>query len=157
MSGIIGHTTYAILAAKAAAHHRLPIAPILQRHCASYLAGSYLGSDVQTLPAAVCQDTGEEVGYCAARITESPITGGPVTPWKLSLEGTQYLPLEIHRRFYGRAHLVFGWDEAERQLAAGETRPHAGAPTNIEKNGVPVGVFYDRLKRIRLARWGKKK
>ena len=79
MSGIIGHTTYAILAAKAAAHHRLPIAPILHRHLASYLAGSYLGSDVQTLPAAVCRDTGQEVGYCAARITESPITGGPVS------------------------------------------------------------------------------
>ena len=47
--------------------------------------------------------------------------------------------------------------QAERQLAAGETRPHAAAPTNIEKSGVPVGVFYDRLKRIRLARWGKEK
>ena len=52
MSGIIGHTTYAILAAKAAARHGLPVAPILQRHQASSLAGSYLGSDVQTLPAA---------------------------------------------------------------------------------------------------------
>ena len=47
--------------------------------------------------------------------------------------------------------------QAERRLAAGETRPHAAAPTNIEKSGVPVGVFYDRLKRIRLARWGKEK
>jgi len=117
MSGIIGHTTYAILAAKAAGHHRLPIAPILHRHFASYLAGSYLGSDVQTLPAAVCQDTSQEVGYCAARITESPITGGPVTPWKLSLDGAEYTPLEIHHRFYGRAHLVFGWQDADRELA----------------------------------------
>jgi len=47
--------------------------------------------------------------------------------------------------------------QTERQLAAGETRPHATAPTNIEKSGVPVGVFYDRLKRMRLARWGKEK
>ena len=47
--------------------------------------------------------------------------------------------------------------QAERQLAAGETRQHATAPTNIEKSGVPVGVFYDRLKRIRLARWGDEK
>jgi hypothetical protein len=47
--------------------------------------------------------------------------------------------------------------QAERLLAASETRPHAAAPTNIEKNGVTVGVFYDRLKRLRLAHWGKKK
>ena len=47
--------------------------------------------------------------------------------------------------------------QAARQLAAGETRPHAAATSNIEKSGVPVGVFYDRLKRIRLARWGKEK
>jgi hypothetical protein len=47
--------------------------------------------------------------------------------------------------------------QAERLLALGETRPHAAAPTNIEKSGVPVGIFYDRLKRLRLAHWGKKK
>ena len=47
--------------------------------------------------------------------------------------------------------------QAERMLAEGETRPHAAAPTNIEKNGMPVAVFYDRLKRLRLAHWGKKK
>jgi len=47
--------------------------------------------------------------------------------------------------------------QAERQLATGETRPHAAAPTRIEKSGVPVGVFYGRLKRMRLARWGKEK
>jgi len=47
--------------------------------------------------------------------------------------------------------------EAERMLAAGETRPHSGPATAIEKAGVPVGVFYDRMKRIRLARWGEEK
>ena len=47
--------------------------------------------------------------------------------------------------------------QAERRLATGETHPHAAAPTRIEKSGVPVGVFYDRLKRIRLARWGDEK
>jgi hypothetical protein len=47
--------------------------------------------------------------------------------------------------------------QAERMLAEGETRPHGGAPTNIEKNGMTAAVFYDRLKRLRLARWDKKK
>jgi len=116
MSGIIGHTTYAMLAAKAAAQHKLPIAPILHRHSASYLAGSYLGSDVQTLPAAVCQDTGESVGYCAAAVKTSPITGGAVKPWRLTVEDRDYSCLEIHRLFYGRAHLAFGWDKAEQNL-----------------------------------------
>jgi len=44
--------------------------------------------------------------------------------------------------------------ETERQLTADETRPHALAGTAIEKAGVPVGVFYDRMKRIRLAGLG---
>ena len=44
--------------------------------------------------------------------------------------------------------------EAERQLAADETRPHALAATRIEKQGIPVGVFYDRMKQIRLTRGG---
>lgn len=114
MSGIIGHTTYAMLAAKAAEQHKLPVATILQRHYASYLAGSYLGSDVQTLPAAVCHDTGQEVGYCAAAVPKSPITGGPVSPWELKWDDAEYPCLEIHRMFYGRGHLVFGWDKAEQ-------------------------------------------
>jgi hypothetical protein len=117
MSGIIGHVTYAILAAKAARHRRLPVAPIVHRHFASYLAGSYLGSDVQTLPAAVCQDTGEEVGYCDSMPATSPLTGGPVVPWTLEESGTEYTPRQIYEMFYGRAHLVFGWSEAERGLA----------------------------------------
>jgi len=47
--------------------------------------------------------------------------------------------------------------EAERMLSGGETRPHSGPATRIEKAGVPVGVFYDRMKRIRLVRWGEEK
>jgi len=47
--------------------------------------------------------------------------------------------------------------ETERQLIADETRPHALAGTAIEKAGVPVGVFYDRMKRIRLALSGEGK
>ena len=47
--------------------------------------------------------------------------------------------------------------KAERFLVVGETRPHAEAATAIEKAGVPVGVFYDRMKRIRLALAGEGK
>lgn len=117
MSGIVGHVTYAILGAKAARQRRLPVAPIVERHWASYLAGSYLGSDVQTLPAAVCQDTGEEVGYCASMPAASPLTGGPVVPWTLEAGGVEYTPRQIHDMFYGRGHLVFGFSDAERGLA----------------------------------------
>ena len=53
MSGIIGHAMYAILAAKAASHRRLSVAPLIGRHWANYLAGSYLGCDIQTMPEAL--------------------------------------------------------------------------------------------------------
>ena len=117
MSGIVGHLSYAILAEKAASHYRLPIAGVLRRHFASYLAGAYLGCDVQTLPEAVCRDTGQEVGYGTVPLGKSPITGGPVSPWTLKFEGAQYTPRDVHRMFYGRAHLVFGWSGQERSLA----------------------------------------
>ena len=48
MSGTIGHTMYAMLGAKAATQRRLAIGAIIRRHWPSYLAGSYLGCDVQT-------------------------------------------------------------------------------------------------------------
>ena len=114
MSGIICHTMYAILAAKAARAKRLPIAPLLLRHWPSYLAGSYLGSDVQTLPEAVCVDSGEEVGYGTVPLSKSPITGGPVKPWSLEFAGRQYRPRDIHQLFYGRAHVAFGWNREEQ-------------------------------------------
>ena len=109
MSGIVGHVMYGILGAKAALARKLPVAPLIHRHFASYLAGTYLGCDVQTMPEAVCVDTGQEVGYGTATLEKSPLTGGPVKPWKLKFGDAEYTPRDIHRMFYGRAHLVFGW------------------------------------------------
>ena len=114
MSGIIGHTMYAVLAAKAAAHRRLPVVSMIHRHYASYLCGAYLGCDIQTMPEATCVDTGKEVGYGTATLDKSPLTGGRVKPWSLRHDGKKYRPREIHRLFYGRSHLVFGWNGAER-------------------------------------------
>jgi hypothetical protein len=115
MSGIIGHTMYAVLAGKAARQGKLPIAPIIHRHYASYLCGAYLGCDVQTMPEAVCVDTGKEVGYGTAPLEKSPLTGGEVRPWSLDVDGKSFRPRDIHRLFYGRSHLVFGWSTADRQ------------------------------------------
>ncbi len=116
MSGIIGHTIYAVLAAKAARQRKLPVTAVIDRHFASYLCGSYLGCDIQTLPEAFCVETGQEVGYGTAPLEKSPITGGPVKPWKLAFEGAEYTPRDIHHLFYGRSHLVFGWQVEDRQL-----------------------------------------
>jgi hypothetical protein len=108
---------YGILAAKAASHKQLPIAPILQRHFPSYLTGTYLGCDVQTMPEAICIDTGNEVGYGTVPLEKSPLTGGKVRPFKLASEGVEYTPRQIHEMFYGRAHAVFGWIKAEQEQA----------------------------------------
>ena len=116
VSGIIGHTMYAVLGAQAAAARRLPVAPLLRRHWDSYLCGAYLGCDIQTLPEAVCVDTGREVGYGTVPLEKSPITGGAVRPWKLVFAGHEYTARDIHRLFYGRAHLVFGWSAEEHRL-----------------------------------------
>ncbi|MBI2477488.1 MAG: hypothetical protein HYV60_02195 [Planctomycetia bacterium] len=115
MSGIIGHTMYAILGGKAAAAQRLPVAPLIHRHYASYLCGAYLGCDIQTLPEAICVDTGEEVGYGTVPISRSPITGGEVRPWSLRFDDREFRPRDIHTMFYGRAHIVFGWAAADRE------------------------------------------
>ena len=42
MSGIIGHTMYAILAGKAAEHRKLPVFPVIYQHYPSFLCGAYL-------------------------------------------------------------------------------------------------------------------
>jgi hypothetical protein len=115
MSGIIGHSLYAMLGLKAATQRKLPVAPIAARHFASYLAGAYLGSDIQTMPEAVCVDTGREVGYGTVPLEKSPLTGGAVRPWKFKHGGMEFTPREIHEQFYGRAHLVFGWSKADRE------------------------------------------
>ena len=114
MSGIIGHTMYAILGCKASEHRGLPIASLIHRHYASYLCGAYLGCDIQTMPEAICVDTGKEVGYGTAPLEKSPLTGGAVRPWSFDFDGKSYRPREIHGRFYGRSHLVFGWAPSER-------------------------------------------
>lgn len=113
VSGIIGHTVYAVLGAKAAATQRLPMVPLLRRHWASYLCGAYLGCDIQTLPEAVCVDTGRDVGYGTVPLEKSPLTGGAVRPWRLNWNGRDYAAEDIYRLFYGRSHLVFGWSKEE--------------------------------------------
>lgn len=117
MSGLVGHTMYGVLGAKAAAERRLPQASIIARHYAEFLAGAYLGCDAQTMPEAVCVDTGREVGFGTVPLEKSPLTGGAVRPWKLRHGEREYTPREIHERFYGRAHVVFGWSRGERDLA----------------------------------------
>ena len=129
MSGIVGHVMYAVLAEKAAARRKLAVVPVIRRHFASYLAGAYLGCDIQTLPEAICIDTGKEVGYGTAPLEKSPITGGKVKPWKLTVGSKSYTPREIHTLFYGRSHLVFGWSAAERK----ETLPWDHLPDFIAR------------------------
>lgn len=115
MSGIVGHTMYAILAGKAAAQKKLPVASLIHRHYASFLAGAYMGCDIQLMPEAVCIDTGEEVGFGTAPLERSPLTGGAVSPWSLKYGDQEYRPRAISQMFYGRAHLVFGWTPAKRK------------------------------------------
>lgn len=117
MSGIVGHTLYAVLGAKAAAQRQLAFASMAQRHFSSYVAGAYLGCDIQVMPEAVCLDSGFEVGFGTVPLARSPITGGTVRPWSLRHEGRDYRPMEIHEMFYGRSHLVFGWKKTERDRA----------------------------------------
>ncbi|MBT3267787.1 hypothetical protein HN371_11565 [Candidatus Poribacteria bacterium] len=117
MSGIVGHMTYAILASEAAARRELRVAALIRRHYASYLAGAYLGCDIQTLPASVCEDTGGEVGYGAGHLERSPITGGATRRWTLELGGNHYSPHTIYEVFYGRSHLTFGWSQGEAHRA----------------------------------------
>lgn len=109
MSGLVGHTLYAILAAKSAEARSLRIAGTLRRNFPNYLCGAYLGCDIQVMPEAVCVDTGREVGFGTAPLEKSPLTGGKVAPWFLEHDGARYRPREIHELFYGRSHLVFGW------------------------------------------------
>lgn len=117
MSGIVGHIVYAALAAQVARRRGSPAAPVINRHFTTYLAGAYLGCDIQTMPEAVCVDTGREVGYGTVPLDRSPLTGGPVRPYTIVHDGRRYTPYDIHRLFYGRSHLTFGWQEDESRLA----------------------------------------
>ena len=108
---------YAILAAKAAEERKLPVSPILNRHFSSYLAGAYLGSDVQVMPAAVIEESGEEIGFCAAKVGDEA-QGQAFVPWRLEFEGREHAPIDLHHMFYGRAHLLFGWakPDSDKQI-----------------------------------------
>ena len=117
MSGVVGHSLYAVLALKAAEARGNPLAGIVRRHRASYLAGAYLGCDIQTLPAAQGLRTGAESGYAKLGAGIKTLNGEPVRQWKLESAGTSYSPGEIHSFFYGRAHLILGWPAAQRDRA----------------------------------------
>ncbi len=114
MSGVICHSLYAVLALKAAEARGNPVAGVLRRNYASYLAGAYLGCDIQTLPAAIGLRTGTESGYAKLPASVKEIGGEPVRQWKLESDGQAYTPGEVHALFYGRAHLILGWQPAQR-------------------------------------------
>ncbi len=130
MSGIVGHATYAILGAKAARQRRLSVAPLIARHWAAYLAGSYLGCDIQTMPEAVCLDTGREVGYGTVPLEKSPLT--QVREFCRcakdlgSISGVYFTTFVHSRRGGGAAEATTGQDDAA-------TRPGLRpAPSRIE-------------------------
>ena len=116
MSGIVGHSMYAVLGLKAAAQRKLPLAAVANRHFPSFVAGAYIGSDVQTMPEAICVDTGRDVGYGTVPLEKSPITGGAVRQFRLNTPDGQLTPRQVHEQFYGRAHLVFGWTKHDQTL-----------------------------------------
>jgi hypothetical protein len=117
MSGIVGHTLYALLGLRAAEARKLPVTALLGHHLASYLAGAYLGCDIQAMPEAICVETGEEVGFGTVPVEKSPYTGGPVRPFRLSVRGAAFTPRQIHEVFYGRSHVVLGWRQEDRRFA----------------------------------------
>lgn len=123
MSGIVGHTFYAILGRK------LPRAAIAHRHFASYITGAYLDSHMQVTPEAIWLDTGREVGFGTVPLEKSPLTGGPVRQFRLATPEGPLTANQVHERFYGRSLLVFGskkgdvafrvpWDHLPDYLAA---------------------------------------
>lgn len=116
MSGLVGHTAYAVLAHAKLVNRRPRLAQLLQKHWFTYLSAAYIGCDIQTMPEAICVDTGEEVGYGTVPLERSPVTGGPVRPWTLEFAGSRFTPRQIHSLFYGRAHLVFGWSGTQQDL-----------------------------------------
>lgn len=112
MSGIVGHTTYGILTLREALKRKLRSAPLALRHYSSFLAGAYLGSDIQTMPSVICNASGEEAGYGGLPYAGCP--AGDSHPWHFAFEQAEYVPRQIHEMFYGRAHLIFGWTPAEQ-------------------------------------------
>lgn len=117
MSGLIGHTMYGLLCLKEVKARGLAVTRLIERHLPSYLCGAYLGCDIQVMPEAVCVDSGREFGFGTVPVEKSPFTGGAVKPWVLLHDGRSFRPTEIHRMFYGRSHLVFGWAKDDIRLA----------------------------------------
>lgn len=116
MSGIVGHSMDALLGLKAADQRRLPLAGLARKHLASYVAGAYLGSDIQIMPEAVYENDGREVGFGTVPLDKGALARGPVRPFRLTTPEGSLSPRQIHERFYGRAHLVFGWTQADAAL-----------------------------------------
>ncbi len=117
MSGIIGHSVYAVLGLQAAIARGFPGAPVMHRQFSSYLAGAYLGSDIQIVPAVECAATGKTYGCCGMKFERCPETGGAVSPWRLKHAGREYSGADITARLYGRSHLIFGFTKEDSQLA----------------------------------------
>ena len=63
-----------------------------------------------------CVDTDTPVGYGSQRLAKSPVTGGRVKQWTLSIGAEQFTPRQIHDQLYGRAHIAFGWAANDRLL-----------------------------------------
>ncbi|MBL9115972.1 MAG: hypothetical protein JNJ83_13275 [Verrucomicrobiaceae bacterium] len=116
MSGLVGHSIYGLLGLKEAQRRGSKVINAARLHLGSYLAGAYIGSDIQTMPEAICVETGREVGYGTVPLDKSPLTDGPVKPFTLATPEGQLSPKDVHTRFYGRAHLVFGWGLREKSL-----------------------------------------
>lgn len=116
MSGIIGHLTYAILAHQIVLERAPQIARLISDHQDSYLAGAYLGADVMTLPGGKCPECGGEYGYGGDFSRSCPKDQCPLHAYTLTFHGVTYTPQEIHRMFYGRSHLLFGWRNGQAKF-----------------------------------------
>ena len=116
MSGIIGHITYAMLGRVAAEKRGLPVVPVIDNFLPSYLAGTYLGIDIMTLPGGVCTECGDEWGYCGSKPDSCPNDGSELKPYLLEVDGERHTPIDVHDLFYGRTHLMFGWQKNEQSL-----------------------------------------
>ena len=116
MSGIIGHLTYAILGRQAVLEKAPQIALLIDEHLDSYLAGAYFGADIMTLPGGRCIVCGGEYGYGGNHPDRCPEDHIPLHPYTLTFDGVSYKPQRIHRMFYGRSHLLFGWQKEQAKF-----------------------------------------
>lgn len=80
MSDAISDTIDPVLAGKAAEHREVVVVPIMHRHFSSFLCDAYLVCGIQTMPEAVCVDTGQHVGYDTTPLDNSPLAGAQNSP-----------------------------------------------------------------------------